>query len=61
MINAKDLPAARAQAAAAETAKPVSVSKASTELAPSSGQTPIRSKPSLTLDKGKYYVVDRDK
>jgi hypothetical protein len=61
MINAKDLPAARAQATVADTAKSVSSSKASTELAPSGMQSTGRVKPGLMLDKGKYYVVDRDK
>jgi hypothetical protein len=61
MINAKDLPAARAQATAADAAKSVSTSKASTELTSLGSQILARTKPSLMLDKGKYYVVDRDK
>lgn len=59
MINAMDLPAARAQLdAAAGVASSDTGTDVSTELVSQDAQLQGRRRPVLTLDNGRYYVTD---
>lgn len=62
MIDAKELPAVRAQAERKQSKDEGQVSSmVQTDLASQEMQLPARARPALALDRGRYYVVRHEK